>query len=55
MIFEEKLKYNPTFEVRKFIKDLIEMENTEEQFKMENNKNWETKSTSHKRRMENYL
>ena len=34
MTFDEKVNFNPNQEVRKFIKDLIEMENKEEQFKI---------------------
>ena len=34
MKFKEKIKWNPTVEVRKFIKDLIEMENKEEHFEI---------------------
>ena len=34
MTFEEKMKWNPTYEVRQFIRDLMEMENKEEQFEI---------------------
>ena len=34
MTFEEKMNFNPTFEASKFIRDLLNMENKEEQFEI---------------------